>query len=249
MMLLKKDIFVCVDIEATGLDPEHDRIIEVAAAKFTFDGVLEKFSTLIDPIVQIPALSTAIHNITQDMVINKPKIQEILPKVLDFIGKHILVGHGIEYDIKIIFNEAARHNIKCDIKSVIFIDTLRLARLYGQSKVNSLKHLTKHFNIEFEGAHRALNDVLANIGIFKRLSNPFTTTKQMLARLEKPILLKKMPLGKHKTRPFSEIPIEYLRWAAAKDFDQDLLFSIRSEIKRRRSKTSFESASNPFSNL
>ncbi|KKM77463.1 hypothetical protein LCGC14_1369770, partial [marine sediment metagenome] len=67
--------------------------------------------------------------------------------------------------------------------------------------------------------------------------------------LEKPIALKKMPLGKHKNRPFSEIPIEYLKWAAGKDFDQDLLFSIRLEINARKKKTSFETASNPFSCL
>jgi DNA polymerase-3 subunit epsilon len=58
-----------------------------------------------------------------------------------------------------------------------------------------------------------------------------------------------MPLGKHKGRPFSEIPHEYLQWAANKDFDQDLTFSIRSELKKRKSGNLFKQASNPFSEL
>ena len=58
-----------------------------------------------------------------------------------------------------------------------------------------------------------------------------------------------MPLGKHKGRPFSEIPIEYLLWAANKDFDQDLMFSIRSELKKRKSGSLFKQAANPFSQL
>ena len=67
--------------------------------------------------------------------------------------------------------------------------------------------------------------------------------------LEKPILLKAMPLGKHKGRLMKEIPVEYLRWAVNKDFDQDLLFSIRTELKRRKSGNQFSQSSNPFSTL
>ena len=121
--------------------------------------------------------------------------------------------------------------------------------MYGESPSNSLEALRKHFDIQPEGAHRAMNDVIVNIEVFKRLATPFTTTKSLLERLKKPILLKTMPLGKHKGRIFSEIPQEYLRWAAAQDFDQDLLFSIRSELNQRRKKSDFHQSSNPFSHL
>ncbi|NGX63594.1 MAG: DNA polymerase III PolC-type [Candidatus Anoxychlamydiales bacterium] len=249
MTLLNKDIFVCLDIEATGLDLTTDRIIEVAIVKFTFDKILDSFSTLIDPEIEIPKISQDIHNISNDMVQGKPKIKEVLPQILKFIGSHIIIGHSIKFDIDSIYEATKRNQVPCKIYDAVYIDTLRLARLYGESPYNSLKELAKHFNIELDGAHRALNDVMANIEVFKKLSNTFTTTKQLLERLEKPILMKKMPLGKHKNRLFSEIPIEYLKWAASKDFDQDLLFSIRVEINARKKKISFERASNPFSNL
>lgn len=47
----------------------------------------------------------------------------------------------------------------------------------------------------------------------------------------------------------TDIPLEYLLWASKMDFDQDLLFSIRSEIKSRKKGTGFAQANNPFLGL
>jgi DNA polymerase III subunit epsilon len=249
MGLISKDIFVCVDLETTGLEASSDRIIEVAAVQFNFDGILDTFETLVDPECLISEESMAIHHITDAMVKGKPKIQEILPSVLKFIGKHIIVGHGINLDIAFLVNAAKKYQIPCQLEGQTYLDTLRLARLYGESPTNSLESLRQHFNIEPEGAHRAMSDVIVNIEVFKFLSGNYKTTQELLERLKKPIPLKLMPLGKHKGRPFSDIPIEYLLWAANKDFDQDLLFSIRSEIKKRKKGNQFGQVANPFASL
>lgn len=249
MGLIEKEKFICIDCETTGLDPINDRIIEIAVVLFTFDEILDSFETLIDPERPIPEETTAIHHITDDMVKGKPKAPEILPKVIKLIDNYIIIGHGIQFDITCVQEESKRAQIPCPIDKNISLDTLRMARFYGQSPVNSLEKLRQHFNIAEEGAHRAMSDVIVNIEVFKYLSDGFKTTKNLVDRLKRPILLKTMPLGKHKGRPFSNIPIEYLRWAAHKDFDQDLLFSIRSELKKRKSNNQFHQASNPFSEL
>ncbi|MEN9655017.1 MAG: hypothetical protein RL235_1129 [Chlamydiota bacterium] len=246
---LRSETFVCLDCESTGLEPKQDRIVEVAVACFTFDKVLHTYETLIDPGCPIPETSQEIHKITQEMVQGKPLIQDALPRVLEMINGHILVGHGIPFDIALIAAEAKRHQIPAKIDEARYIDTLRLARLYGESPVNSLQQLRQHFNIEPEGAHRAMSDVIVNIEVFKQLARPYQSSTEILQVLQKPIRLRAMPLGKHKGRRFEEIPIEYLRWAERKDFDQDLLFSIRSELKRRSKGGGFETASNPFTSL
>lgn len=249
MRSLRKEVFVCLDCESTGLDPKLDRIIEIAAALFTYDEVLQKFETLIDPDYKIPESSQEIHKISQDMVAGKPKIATILPDFLKMIEGKILVGHGIGYDIALIAAEAKRYMVPTQIEKQPFLDTLRMARLYGESPVNSLQQLRQHFNIEPEGAHRAMSDVIVNIEVFKQLGKTFETVEALQERLQKPIRLRAMPLGKHKGRKFEEIPIEYLFWAEKKDFDQDLLYSIRSEIKNRKKGGGFGVSSNPFSNL
>lgn len=249
MGLITKDAFICLDCETTGLEPLTDQIIEVAAVKFSFDQTIDKFETLIDPGIPIPESSQEIHHISNEMVQGKPKIEEILPSLVKFVGKGIIIGHGIKLDIAFLEAAAKKHQIHCPFSSLAHLDTLRMARLYGESPTNSLEKLREHFNIESEGAHRAMNDVVVNIDVFKFLSSSYKTTEQLLERLKKPILLKTMPLGKHKGRPFGEVPVEYLLWAANKDFDQDLLFSIRSELKKRKQGTQFRQAANPFSEL
>jgi DNA polymerase III subunit epsilon len=249
MSQLREEIFVCLDCESTGLDPREDRIIEIAASRFTFEKVLQDMESLINPECDIPKISQDIHKISKEMVLDQPKIKEILPDFLEMIDGYILVGHGIGFDIALIDAEAQRNQIPCNITKAPFIDTLRLARLYGESPINSLEKLRQHFNIAAEGAHRAMNDVMVNIEVFKYLSRSFKTTDSILKTLSKPIKLRTMPLGKHKGRRFEEIPIEYLRWAAKKDFDQDLLYSIRLELRNRKKGIRFEQSANPFSNL
>lgn len=249
MAHLDKEVFVCIDCESTGLDPKNDRIIEVAVMRFTLDSVLAQFESLIDPQILIPEESIAIHHITPEMVTGKPTIDKVLPEILTMIGKHIVVGHGVGFDLELIANAADRHGIQHTLRSSRIFDTLRLARLYGESPTNSLETLRKHFNIEEEGAHRAMSDVIVNCEVFRYLSKNFRTTEQIFNVLSKPIKMKIMPLGKHKGRPLKEVPLQYLQWAANKEFDQDLLYSIRSEINRRKKGDLFGQAANPFADL
>lgn len=246
---MNKDQFICIDCETTGLDPKQDRIIEIAAIRFSISEIFDQYESLIDPECIIPEASIAIHHITADMIAGKPTITAVLPHLLQFIGKNIIIGHGVEFDIAVIAAAAERAGIPCSLRYNRFLDTLRMARLYGDSPTNSLDQLRRHFNIEYEGAHRAMNDVIVNIEVFKYLSKQYRTTDHIFDALSRPVLLKTMPLGPHKGRPLKEVPLEYLRWAANKDFDQDLLFSLRSELKRRKSGNLFTQAGNPFAGL
>jgi DNA polymerase III subunit epsilon len=249
MGLLAKETFICIDCESTGLDTNNDRIIEIAICKFTFDQVIDSYETLVDPKREIPEESILIHHITQDMVEGKPQIQDILKNVLDMKERYTIVGHGIAFDINLITQEAKRHGIKSHFERNQVIDTLRLARLYGKSPTNSLAMLREHFNIPDHGAHRAMSDVLVNIEVFKYLSSSYNTTQSLMKRLERPIQLMNMPLGKHKGRPFKEVPIDYLNWAKHQNFDEDLSYSIRMELKNRKRGNQFSLSSNPFQDL
>jgi len=246
---LNKETFVCVDCELTGLDADKDRIIEIAVAKFTFDGIIDSFESLVDPDMEIPAESIKIHNITQNMVEGKPKINKLIPDIVKMIGNHPVIGHGILFDLLIIMNEAKRFMIPCPLDKNKTIDTLRLARLYGDSPSNGLAKLGSHFNVSNDGAHRAMSDVMVNIEVFKHLAKRYGSLEKILQILSRPVLMKTMPLGQHKGRLLKDIPLQYLLWAARKDFDQDLLFSIRKEISDRKKGGSFQQSTNPFSNL
>ena len=183
------------------------------------------------------------------MVEGKPKIDQILPQAFELIGKHIVVGHNIGYDLNMLIQAAKKKKIPCPIDLERSIDTLRMARLYAGSPTNSLEVLREHFNIPEEGAHRAMNDVIVNIKVFKYLAADFKTTEDIIERLKAPILMKTFPLGKHRGLSFREVPIDYLNWASNQDFDQDLLHSIMEEKKRRKKRKPFSESCNPFADL
>lgn len=246
---IDQETFVCIDCEMTGLDPQEDRIIEVGLMKFRLNEILDQFESLVNPERTIPEASIEYHHITDDMVVGKPTMTQIIPHLIDKIGNYIVVGHGVGFDIELIALAADRAGIPHRLRSLRILDTLRMARLYGECPVNSLEQLRKHFNIPFEGAHRALNDVIVNKEVFRFLAMKYKTTEQLFEALSRPILMKVMPLGKYKGRPIKEIPIDYLKYVAHKEFDQDLLYSIRSEIKRRKKGPVFGEAGNPFSTL
>ena len=249
MGLLRDEEFICLDCEATGLDTDKDEIVELAVVKFRGKEILSTFETLIDPKRPIPKEAKDVHHISDEMVQGKPAVQEILPTAFDLIGNCTVVGHNIGYDLSILISSAKRHNIPCPLSHENSIDTLRLARLYGQTPSNTLEVLREHFNIPEEGAHRAMNDVIVNIKVFQYLVMDFRKTEEVKERLTKPIQLKAMPLGKHKGKAFKELPIDYLHWASNQDFDQDLLYSLEQEKRRRRKRKSFSSSINPFSDL
>lgn len=246
---INKEVFVCIDCETTGLDAQADSVIEVAAIRFNADTVFEEFDSLINPNCAIPDTSIEFHHITQDMVAGKPLIAEVIPTLLQIIGKHVIIGHSVHFDIECIAIAADRAGIPHTLRQNHYIDTMRMARLYGDSPTNSLEQLRKHFNIGDEGMHRAKSDVLVNMEVFKSLAKRYKTTEQVLELLSRPIHLKNMPLGKHKGRPMKEVPLEYLRWAAHKDFDQDLLYSVRLELKRRKQGNLFSQSASPFADL
>jgi DNA polymerase III subunit epsilon len=246
---IHKEHFVCIDCETTGLDPKQDRILEVAAVRFTLDETFDSFESLVDPECLIPETSIAIHHITTEMVVGKPKAAAILPELLQLVGKYTIIGHGIGFDIEVIAAAADRAGIPCTLRNNSFFDTLRMARIYGESPTNSLEQLRQHFNIELEGAHRAMNDVVVNMAVFKFLAKRYRTTEELSEMLSRPIQLKNMPLGPHKGRPMKEVPLDYLIWASNRNYDKDLMFTIRTEIKKRKKGNLFSQVTNPFSGL
>jgi DNA polymerase III alpha subunit (gram-positive type) len=102
---------VAFDVETTGLLPEVEDILEVAAVKFTFDpekgldGIVDlgSYTSLVKPTKKIPFFITEINNIDDEMVKDAPPLGEVLPKFLRFCGiSSILVAHNASFDASFI---------------------------------------------------------------------------------------------------------------------------------------------------
>lgn len=172
---------ISIDLETTGLSPLVDRIIEVGAMKITPEGSV-LFQTLINPEIPIPPHTTAIHNITDEMVKDSPTLIQVLHHLKEFMGDLPLVAHNAKFDMGFIVMGMQRANI--DLLANDIYCTCKLARHTHMEVVNhKLSTLVKELNIPLVNHHRATDDAFAALKIFMHsLERIKTPSSPMLKR-------------------------------------------------------------------
>jgi DNA polymerase III epsilon subunit-like protein len=158
-------MFVCLDIETTGLSPSTDHIIEVAVVQFDHEKIIDKWSTLVKPSVPIPEFVSGLTNITDEMVKDAPKLEEVKDQIIEKVGAAPIMGHFIFFDINFL-----------ETKGIAFpnqqLDTCQLTQVLLHNEASySLEVLTEKLGIAQPDAHRALADCEANIELFWQLSS------------------------------------------------------------------------------
>ncbi|MBR4079323.1 MAG: 3'-5' exoribonuclease [Christensenellaceae bacterium] len=149
--------YISVDIETTGLDPQKNRIIELAAIRIKDGEATEKFSELIDPEEKVSGFITELTGITNDMLAGARKIEEVLPEFLEFIGDSVILGQNVRFDIGFI-DENSRKLLGRAFEND-YIDTLRISRmLFKEYRHHRLCDQIERFGIGESVEHRALAD-------------------------------------------------------------------------------------------
>lgn len=149
--------FVAFDLETTGTKPSEDMIVEVGAVLFDGAQAIKGYGKLIDPGCPIPPDASAVNGITDDMVIGKPKIAEVLSEFAEFCGDLPLVAHNAPFDYKFLLEDVKLH--KSDAPKGVVLDTLPLARKVFPGIANyKLGTLTRHFGFPTGTFHRAEED-------------------------------------------------------------------------------------------
>lgn len=150
------DHYVVFDTETTGLKEDIDQIIEIGALKYENNELVDEFDVLIHPGIDIPEVITNITGITDEMVKNQKRIEEVLPLFLEFIGDYPVVCHNAPFDIG--FINANLKRLQLDEMKNQAIDTVELARTYIPQAYNyKLETLKKYFHLDF-GSHRSVDD-------------------------------------------------------------------------------------------
>jgi len=155
--------YIGLDLETTGLDNSTAKIIEVGIVKFDLNENKEELNILIDPGVPIPYFVENLTGIKDEDVKGQAKIQDVKEKIIDFIGDAPIMGHFIQFDTGFLNANGF------DLKN-IELDSYDLAQMLLPFESSyGLEILSKKFNLIHENAHRALDDVKANIDLLKEL--------------------------------------------------------------------------------
>ncbi|KGK86925.1 DNA polymerase III subunit alpha [Clostridium sp. HMP27] len=159
------DTTYCVlDLETTGFSPVTEKITEIGIMKLKDGKVIEEFSCFVNPEKPIPARVIEVTNITDDMVKDADTIENVFPKMLQFIQGSVLVAHNAEFDVGFLKHNAKVLGYNFDFT---YLDTLSLAKeLFPDFKTYKLGRIAKNLGIKVEVAHRALDDVATTVKVF-----------------------------------------------------------------------------------
>ena len=160
------DVYVVFDLETTGFSPDKNKIIEIGAVKVECGSITERFSTFVNPEVPIPFHIEELTSIRDDMVMDAPKIEEILPQFLEFCEGAIMVAHNAEFDMSFIRKNCERQQLTAEFT---VIDTVALARmLLPHLNRFKLDTVAKALGISLDHHHRAVDDAACTAEIFVR---------------------------------------------------------------------------------
>ena len=162
------DTTYCVlDLETTGFSAINDRITEIGIMKVKNKEVIDQFSCFVNPQRHIPERVSEVTNITDDMVKDAETIENIFPKVLEFLGDDkntVIVAHNANFDVGFLKQNARRLGYEFDYS---YLDTLSLAKdLFPNYKKYKLGKIAENLGIKVEVAHRALDDVDTTVKVF-----------------------------------------------------------------------------------
>jgi len=156
---------VVFDLETTGLEADC-RIVQIAMIRG------EKiYQSLVDPGMPIPPGSTAIHRITDEDVVGKPKFAELVDDILEFIQDSILCGYNIrKFDVPVL-----RREVTATGRKLPPLPQLDLFELNQKMNPRSLAWFYQQYtgeSMDTEEAHDAVYDCISTtkgfLGMFRK---------------------------------------------------------------------------------
>lgn len=237
-MHIDEAMFSVIDIETTGLDPLLDRICEIALVRcWTRSGIYDTVSRLCNPEIPIPPAASAIHHVIDRDVKDASPFNESF-----FLNERATadyyVAHNAAFDSAFLPRSLGQ-----------FLCTMRLAqKLWPDFESHGNQYLRYRLNLSppvdrQAGMHRALPDaivsatllihelktVVDSVDIDVRENVPNNSVEELIAWVEKPMVLHLVKFGKYKGELWRTVPKDYLRWIVKNmtDADRDTLHTTK----------------------
>lgn len=187
---LVKKKFVVIDLETTGNNPKKgDRIIQVGVVIVEEGKIVQRFSSFVNPEIEIPPFIQQFTGINDEMVLNAPLFSSIAPTLMEFLNGAYFVAHNVPFDLTFLQFELEL----CGYNPFTgpFIDTVELSRLLLPSEEGfKLNQLASNLNVHHDRPHQADSDAEVTAEILLILLNKLTSLPLLTLQRLKPIVKK-----------------------------------------------------------
>jgi DNA polymerase-3 subunit epsilon len=225
------DRLAVFDLETTGVDPEADRIVQLAVVRT--DGT--KGHWFVNPGRPIPPLATEIHGITNEHVERAPTFAQIAPVVFELLdGWAVGTYNGRKFDVPFLGAEFRRCGIAWPPPGLVQVD----ARLvWDAQEPHTLASAVRRFlGVEHEDAHSALADAMATMRVLQEQAATLgcASAAALAEREQAPDWLDSrgvfrwkgsvavITIGKDWSgKPLQQVDRSFLQWMLTKDFPED----------------------------
>lgn len=212
-----------IDTETTGMDENEDRIVEIAGVRIRNGEIVYARDSLVNPGRPIPVQASAIHHLTDADVVDARSLDE----ALDYLGvasDDVLVAHNSGFDSKFL-PSLAQHKWVCTWKCANKL--IPDAPAFGNQVLRYYLGLSVDVGNGRDGLpHSAGFDARVTAQLMLHLL-ALSSIEELIEISSDPVLLKKMPFGKHRGLPFPEVPKDYRVWLRGRpDLDRDLKHTL-----------------------
>jgi DNA polymerase III subunit epsilon len=160
-------MYAIVDIETTGGNAGNGSITEIAILVTDGQQVLDRYSTLVNPMRPIPLFVEKLTGITDSMVSTAPVFAEVAKEVFELLQDKVFVAHNVNFDFSFIAHQLQQQGYRLHARKLC---TVRLSRKIFQNLPSySLGNLCRSLEINIANRHRAMGDAEATTLLFHKL--------------------------------------------------------------------------------
>lgn len=167
--LLNEADFVVVDLETTGAKTPPCRVTEIGAYRVSQGQIVAEFQTLVNPEMPIPPFIVNLTGISNQMVKDAPRFEEVAPLWLEFAGDAVLVAHNASFDVRFLNHELSRVFPGRRMANSNLCTVVLSRRIFPGLMNYRLQTVAEHFSITINNRHRAASDAHATAEIFIRM--------------------------------------------------------------------------------
>lgn len=156
--------YVVLDLETTGLSRQKDEVVEIGLMQVKDGQAVDTFTSLVNPGCPIPAAASRVNGIYDADVEDAPKLDALMPRILDELQGKVVVGYNVTFDLGFIRRAASAMQ---RVMTIEYIDVLYLARdVFPDLPDHKLATVVEYLGLQTQ-EHRALSDVQLTYQIFE----------------------------------------------------------------------------------